>query len=540
MPASATHIFEFLQNRPSFSNERHELSLAEFGVLRRSLRSIVVNLRDGGDQEGSEISERLRNHLSEWLTVPIKFDETMLSALQSFGAPSDVEARWGRDIRVQFDSALQAAQTLQSIDNPVRARLQTVIRELRNTGRIFKIYCHPRARQHFESLLLLPDDAPLELNAFMHSVRDYHEANTFDTLIKVGPLRSWGWGAAPDAIKTAPRFGSLIQIVWAGCSDEPSFGYDPVAPCTDGTTPSPMRGSDSSANGSPILWTPCRIQIGNDDDSVVSQGPMEDEFQVFDRLNQIGQKRRATLVHVDDSQGILYPPLCKVISFDSNPSTREPIARRLPGDTLLDGMYLIRPILADLDLGGVRAEHGHYSQTWKTRLRQQLQTDAPGLVARLRAAGINLVHLLAAVETWCGPPTTVIHAPQQIKHFEMLIQVLGLNGDATNVARRKGRLPWWQIAWNEIRHSRGEAIQAGVYQQEIVEEQLMVVLEDLLPQIYEKAATNAGFHLHIPDGRDLKGGVLFFRVAAVEEGFLVPETELKIVCDLDTIEQWRA
>jgi hypothetical protein len=540
MPASATQIFEFLQNRPSFSNERHELSLAEFGLLRRSLRSIVVNLRDGGDQEGNEISERLRNHLSEWLTVPVRFDVTMLSALQSFGSPSEVEARWGRDIRVPFDSALQAAQSLQSIANPVRARLQKVLREQRTAGRIFKIYCHPRARQHFQSLLLPPDDAPLELNAFLHSVRDYRETNTFDTLIKVGPLRSWGWGAAPDAIKTAPRFASLIQIVWAGCSDEPSFGYDPVAPGADSTMPSAIQVPDSGAIGNPISWTSHLTQIGNDDDSVVSQGPIEDEFQAFSRLNQTGQKRRATLVHVDDSQGILYPPLCRVISFDSNPSAREPIARRLPGDTLLEGMYLIRPILGNVDLGGVRAEHGHYARTWKTRLEQQLQTDAPGLVARLRAAGINLVHLRAAVETWCGPPTTVIHAPQQIRHFEILIQVLGLNGDVKNAARRKGRLSWWQIAWNEIRHSRGEAIQAGVHQQEIVEEQLLVVLQDLLPQIHEKATANAGFHLQIPGGRNLKGGVLFFRVAGVEEGFLVPETELKIVCDIDTIEQWRA
>lgn len=540
MPATATQIFEFLQSRQSISNERHELSLAEFGLLRRSLCSIVLNLRNGCDQEGREISERFRNHLSEWLTVPVTFDDTMLSALQSFGAPPDVEARFGRDIRVAFDSALQAAQVLQSIDNPVRARLQTMIRELRATGRNFKIYCHPRARPHFESLLFPPGDAPLDLTDFLHSVRDYREANTFDTLIKVGPLRSWGWGAAPDAIKTAPRFASLIQVVWAGSSDELGFGYDPVAPVVDVTTPSSTRASDASAFGNLISWTSHLTQFGNNEDSVASQDPMEDEFQVFSRLNQLGQKRRATLVHVDDSHGILYPPLCRIISFDSNPSAREPIAHRLLGETLLEGMYVIRPLLGYVDHGGLRAEHGHYSRTWKSRLDEKLRTDAPGLIARLRAAGINLLHLRAAVEAWCGPPTTVIHAPQQMRHFEMLVQVLGLNGDAANVQRRQRRIPWWQTAWNEISHSRGEAIQAGVHEQEIVEDQLLVVLQGLLPQIREKAAANAGFHLHIPEGRDVKGGVIFFRVSAVEEGFLVPETELKIVSDLDTIEQWRA
>jgi len=45
----------------------------------------------------------------------------------------------------------------------------------------------------------------------------------------VGPLRSKGWGSAPDAILSAPRFARLIQIVWSGCGDEEDFGYDPVA-----------------------------------------------------------------------------------------------------------------------------------------------------------------------------------------------------------------------------------------------------------------------------------------------------------------------
>jgi hypothetical protein len=265
-----------------------------------------------------------------------------------------------------LDSALNAARELLRIENPVRARLQTVIRELRTTGRSFKIYCHKAARPHFESLFLPPIDAPLDAAVFLHSVRNYREADTFDTLIKVGPLRSRGWGAAPDAIKAAPRFATLIQIVWAGSSDEPGFGYDPVAPATGATAPTGAPAADGGALGNCISWTPHVTQIGNDDDLDAGQSPVEDEFQVFNKLNQPGQKRRATLLHVDDGQGILYPPLARVISFDPSPAATEPIAQRLPGESLLDGMYVIRPMLGDVDIGGVRAEHGHYSRTWKS------------------------------------------------------------------------------------------------------------------------------------------------------------------------------
>jgi hypothetical protein len=160
------------------------------------------------------------------------------------------------------------------------------------------------------------------------------------------------------------------------------------------------------------------------------------------------------------------------------------------------------------------------------------------LTNRLREAGLDLVHLEAAIRHWCRPPTAVIHAPQQMRHFEILVRVLGLGGGNNHYFN--GAAAWWRSAWNEIRRSRGEAIQAGVHEQEIVDEQLLVILRSLLPQIREKASSNVGFHLQIPDGRDVQGAFLFFKVSGIEEGFLVPETELKKVCDLNTIEQWRA
>ena len=35
---------------------------------------------------------------------------------------------------------------------------------------------------------------------FLHSVRDYNNTPPFGALLKVGPLRSAGWGAVPDAV----------------------------------------------------------------------------------------------------------------------------------------------------------------------------------------------------------------------------------------------------------------------------------------------------------------------------------------------------
>src|SRR5262249_44015943 len=95
-------------------------------------------------------------------------------------------------------------------------------------GQVIKVFCHSRARAHFESLTNGSTASLLGPVTFLHSVRDYRLVDPFDILLKVGPLRSRGWGSCPDSLITAPRFRKFIQIVWSGCGDEEGFGYDPV------------------------------------------------------------------------------------------------------------------------------------------------------------------------------------------------------------------------------------------------------------------------------------------------------------------------
>lgn len=539
MPTTASLIFGFLENHPSFSTERHEIAMTAFGALRRSIRSIVVSLRDGGDHEACETADRLRSSLSEWLTVPVPFDGAILAGLHTIGSPAELETRWGRDIRNAFDSALRAAQAIQLVQNPIRERLRAVIRELGVAGLPFKIYCHRTARAHFESLFTKPEDSLLGEVTFLHSVRDYRDSDTFDTLIKVGPFRSWGWGSAPDAIKAAPRFGTLAQIVWAGCADEPGFGYDPVAPSANETTGSAAPAADECALGTRISWTQRVTRFGDDDGSTTGYAPEDDEFQVFARLNQQGQKRRATLVQIDGEQGILYLPHSQVLSFDPAAGTDVPVGYRLPGETLLPGMFVILPHYDDLDLGGAQIQVGFFSSVWKTRLAAEYMADPCGLVGRLTAGGIRLLNLHSSVGRWSRASSDVLPAPGDRRHFQILIQVLRVGLDGVNPAGHEGG-PWWKGAWNEIRHARGDAIQAGRHEHQLIDEELLGILGGLLPAITFEAATKEAFPLVIPADRTLHGSFSFYKILSVEEGFLAPDTEINAVRELNTIYQWRA
>jgi hypothetical protein len=80
------------------------------------------------------------------------------------------------------------AQAVQQEENPARIQLRDVIRELRSRNRTFKIYSHRRARPHFSSLFVAPGEPALLESDFLSSVREYREAETFDTLLKMGPL----------------------------------------------------------------------------------------------------------------------------------------------------------------------------------------------------------------------------------------------------------------------------------------------------------------------------------------------------------------
>ena len=535
MAVTASQVFSFLERHQTCSIERREIHSDVFGALRRSIRSIVVRLSQDGDTDSQEAADRLRILLSEWLTVPVRFDGAMLESVSALGDPESIERRWGREIRTAFDFASVAARAIRHVENPARAQVRDAVQHLRASGQTWKIYCHRGARVYFESIF---DDAPLAADAFLHSVRDYREVEPFEVLIKVGPLRSKGWGSAPDVILSAPRFARLVQIVWSGCGDEEDFGYDPVAVQGNTAAAPPSTSGEARGGNDHSGWTRDVIHVGDPAADPAAAGIDSDELRFFHELARASEVRRATLLQIDAEDGVLYPPHAQVPTFDPATSAEEPIGHRLPGETLAEGMFLVWPLIGATDLGALRAGEGSYSRIWKERLRDEARRAPDKLLIWLRAAGIELRNLRSCVRQWCRPPSTVIHAPQQRRHFENLVRVLGIDHDATANARIRRR-PWWEYAWSEIGHARGEAIQTGIQEHEIVDEQLFAILNELLPEIRGRAGTEDIFQIEIPPGKSLTGAVRFYKVRSIEDGFLVPDTIIKVICDLATIEQWR-
>ena len=502
------------------------------------MRAVIIRLREeAAGHEGNELAFRLRAALFEWLTVPVPYDGAILEAVRILGAHELVEKKWGSDIRDAFEMACVGAQAVQADENPARTQLRDVISALRSQNRTFKIYSHRRARMHYSSLFFAPGEDELLDSDFLSSVREYREAETFDTLVKMGPLRSWGWGSAPDAIVSAPRFQNLVQVVWSGASDDPGFGYDPVSSLIEIQASAPKNHSPSSTvHGHCISWNHKEVKrVGNFDFDGTGQVPDEDEFKILQHTdeNHAGENRRATLAILDGSRGILYAPHSRILSFDPAEVPGNQVQLRILGESPLTEMFVVVPVIGNVNLGAGQANEGSLSRVWKQRLRDELRTNNEGLCRILRNNGLTLQNLQACAERWSDPATTVIHAPQKRRHFQILIDALALE------ARPVGGVEWWQMAWSEIRHSRGEAIQGGLHEHEIVEEQLIEILRAMSPQIQAQAALKPSFVIPLPATSGLHGNILFFKLLAIEEGFLVPGTELKLIHELNSVEQWR-
>jgi len=536
MPTTTSQFFDFLDEHQSFGLERHEIASAAFTDLRYSVRSIVMSLSQSDDHDASENIGRMRAVLSEWLTVPVRFDDAMSRVLRAMGEPAEVEARWGRDIRVHYEDAIASADELTAVENPLRAKLADLIRQASETDHTLRIFCHRRAREHFESLQSDYDHLSLCQDAFIHSVAQYRELEPFNWLFKVGPLRSRGWGAAPDALVTAPRFDTLVQVVWSGCGNEPGFGYDPAtSPSHDATNTSEAGGSIGRSDSKGRLRWKEQITQSRDD-TVGKRGPVPDvdDLEVFTQLRKPSETQTATLVQIDEGHGILYPPHTLVLGLDPKTCNTQMC---LPGETLTEGMFLVLPVVNDVRLAGLQAEDGRFSHIWKTKLKSEFFHDPEGLVKRLRDSGLQLSGLRSCINHWCKTATTVIHAPQQKRHFKILINVLGISFDA-HEERWTQRAPWWQYAWDEIRRARGEAIQTGMQEQQIVDQQLLAALATLRDEIRANLHQSV-FELMIPDGVAVQGILKFFRVVSVEARLTVPRNELRMLCELERIDQWR-
>lgn len=529
----ATEIFRMLENVSERTHIRHEFACAEFSRVRHGMRTIITSLLE--DETSSEIAEGLRHLIFTWLTTPVSFSEFDGSLIEQLGTPSSVGGLWGGDMMLAFVSTREALSELQSMTSPLRAAVEETLVDRIGSGQRIRVFCHRTARAAFTSMYAWEEHETSGQVGFLHTPRDYRIAEPFDVLIRVGPLRRIGFAGLTGAVVNAPRYHSLLQFTWSGLADDEDFGQDPLLRALDRT--GEQKDHALQGGSSAPRWTRRQVQTGKEHPTYTLSTESVDELTLFARSAPRSDSRDAVLIQIGRDLGVLYPPGAEVIALRRGPSGAMH-AEQTAISTLIGGAnFLAWPDLGDVDLGGAHAVDGRYSATWKSRLAEYLDSRPTWLESELRRKGLALRGLTNCLENWAKPASSVIHAPQQRGHFEILARVLGIEDDPVAYPR-PAQVPWWRLAWAEIARSRGHAVQVGMQEQEIIQGELLAALNSLPEAVTQLAESGNTFVLSLaPVG--LEGSVTLYRIEAVESGYRTPESMLRTVVPLSRAYEWR-
>lgn len=527
---SASSIFQFIELNNKCLLERHAFRDPFFDEFRKLIRSTVILLYQA---DGSELAEQFKSCLFELLTSPVPFKGLREKIFSFMGMQEIVSRRFGDEIAGNYKSLIEICGELDERENQICAALKNKFSLLSDTN--FKIYCHSRSVVYYQSLY-----GQFTRNHFLTSDCDYRNSTPFDYLIKVGPLRSRGWGNIPDAIITAPRFLILEQFVWHGSGDEHDFGYDPVS--ENSTTLDEKYNSIAASKKQHAgKWEISLSEYLNESKTtpIDVYSKEADDFEVLRPYQRTSNNQfvSSTIVYVDcDSDSCIpYSTYSEVITFNPLTMETDAICNRIANNGLQKDSFLIRPPSQDVDFGDIHVRNDHYSLIWKNFLKSAIDRDCDQLIVSLREAGLKLITLKDSLSRWCLPAGSVIYSPQHKEHFKILIDVLNrLSG--SNVFQNQDD---WCLAWREISRSRGDACQNGINEQEIVMDQLISLLQSMIDDIRSRATSESTFSIEIPTGYGFMGKVLITKIVSVEHGIFVPRDVLRNFCSIAEVDKWR-
>lgn len=532
----ATAIFRMLEKDTERTHIHHEFACAEFSRVRRGMRTVIRALIE--DESFAEEAERLRHLLFAWLTTPLPFSEFDSAPLLKLGNPDTVSRLWGRDVMEAYISALDSISELRTMTSPLRAAVENALVSNLGSGTRTNVYCHRSARAVFTSMYGWAELEEAGEVGFLHTPRDYRVAEPFDILIKIGPLRRTGYSSLTGAVINAPRYRSLQQFTWSGLPDDEGFGRDPLLSALRGGGEGGPRSDGSRTREGIPHWHRSEVRSGVEDLTDPSSAELGDELTLFSRAAPPrSESRPAILIQIGDDLGVLYPPSAEVIALRRSPSGSMEVAPAIVSSLMGGNNFLAWPDLGEVDLGGAHATDGAYSAVWKNRLAEYLVSRPNRLERELRREGLDLRHLQSCLEHWAKPASSVIHAPQQRQHFQILVRVLEVGNEPAADGRRS-QAPWWLRAWAEIARSRGHAVQVGMQEQEIIQGELMAILNS--ESAFLAHAAEEGRTFSFPLSRaGLEGQIIFYHIEAIESGYRVPGAMLKTIASLEGAYEWR-
>ncbi|WEE06617.1 hypothetical protein PXW05_09470 [Serratia marcescens] len=521
-----TTRLQFLESNPPFQ----ELFIGEsplFSAIRHHMRILYSALyQPDCDPHMNESVLLLRFEMQKWLTSPLIPDIGLFPRCGLADA-TQIRRQWGE----------HAAQTVGLLKDLITsyAEAGSVLNE--EFVRLFielkceygkdnvRIWCQPKERDLFRKLLKGGGD--LNDGGFVSTLAEYRKLPPADALIRFGPLRTRGFGSAPEALITSPSYRRLIRFVWSGLADEEGFADDPVLPTYNYL--SSLRSVRITVSENPGTET------------VVPTAEQVDDLVFLDNKASTGKAlHRCVLVEFPAEYGVLLRPGSRLLVFSPHRTDIEAIGYRQINEVEADDYLLIHDADADLGEVSVDASKAPLAALWKKALADAWKRHPNICLQKMQQAGIDLQDLHRAVHKWKESNGTVIPAPLRKRHFEALLtKVLDPDLIPPKVVNG-GTVPGWRQAWREVEASRVNAIQHGAVEHAIVNEQLTAELRRELPAIRSMLSLVYVYPHRLEPESGLTGSVLFKPVISISPDFAAPAEVLEKLLKLPIAERYRA
>jgi|GEM_PF-4346195 len=514
----ASEVISFIDNNDFFS---HSIKIKSnlVSLIRSRIRFIYSELYENNQE--STTAARLRLELLKLQSSTELPDINILQEC-NLDKVNNVRRQYGDSVADACFELIKLFKALQHKDSPLLKtlinRTEEAIIEVGLSN--IKIWCHRNekdtiVRQFQEHEIYLTNEN------FIHNLTQYRTTSLFEILIKIGPLRNYGWCKTPNIILTAPRFKKLIQIVWSGMPNEPDYEKDPFM--SNLQSKALFSYSEEQLDASTDLNLEGELTIEADN---------QEEFDDFDFLKQrpisVIRETKTLLLELPEEMAVLIRPGSERLIFDISDYAKIKVTQV---DKIKPNQYIItHNIRTDLGDEQIELEKTEWAKVWKKELKRQFDLGRWTLYSKMRNAGINLIHLESAAKRWMSMDGNVITAPQTKEHFRILIESVL----AGCLERNQ-----WKKAWREVQASNVKAMQNGMLENDLTEEQLVEDLKPYLDILKELSVNNDHFVFPLPGSSSLLGTIQFSKILEVSSGFKCPNEKLNSIEHIANLEIYR-
>lgn len=422
---SASPIFELWSNHNKFIRVRIGVECQAYDLFRNAGRNLMRLLLAREEDTATALLGAVHSILGEVATVPVSFDTKVPDRVRAIGGGvARVKAQWGSDCANAHQEFIDSALALCSERSALRDAVEQVLIDQLDSK--LRFFCHRNCIDAFTSLGATPDQA-------LTTTDSYRKADPFETLLKVGPVRSVGFGRMPEAILAAPRFVQFHQVTWACEHDEPAFGEARMEPLGFSIASHWESQSHIFKCGHPLCDS---IQPRSTED-----GDCFDE-QIWTRISRIrGPTLRGTVLKLSGSRMLMQRPGSEIATY--SPASGRVVLKE--AEDVAEGDVILHHEHISLDLGPVATSDAPIVREWREALRVKYSHNTPLFLGELKRQGLRLVHLGSAVKAWMSN-----QRPQQEAHFEIVSRVIGWDAKQS----RK--------VWRIFSEQHGAAVQHGL------------------------------------------------------------------------------